>query len=456
MPKYKVSVSKNQKKYTIVLSADSDVLVRKKVHEEWYSILSVEEIDDKKIEWHKFIFEAVDINWNIKKWKVVWMDPFKIYVKLKEWLKYNIKNLYSENNELKSDKEKLDILKHLEWQYELYHSHNTKNKTEKVVKEEKIESKNNLENFYMKKELEETYRLIDFVLIKLKNILDNVNWEDVNLEKKEKIKKLYNWIIKIKKTTNIAKLKEVWELALRKVWEIELLIVEKNKGWNSRKLLSETNSLLKKLGSKEQFIEKKKDLNFFIKNIFWDNFDKKNKTEKKKKRVAIDKQSSSYWKTELLIKKYSIKKKEIKKEIFKKTFFIFSKEKRQDLEILNLKLNIINQNITILNAKLTGKIVSYTKIIKWYKHWIELLLLFFKIINTYLLWFIYFFSIIIWSFFILTKNNLLDISLNIDWVFILIYILFWSFLIFISRWMFSLLINFAIFIFMIILWVVNF
>jgi hypothetical protein len=34
MPKFKISVSKAQKKYTIVINADSDVLARKKVHEE--------------------------------------------------------------------------------------------------------------------------------------------------------------------------------------------------------------------------------------------------------------------------------------------------------------------------------------------------------------------------------------------------------------------------------------
>jgi hypothetical protein len=61
----------------------------------------------------------------------------------------------------------------------------------------------------MKKELEETYRLIDFVLIKIKNILENAIDEDLNLEKKDKLKTLYNSIIKIKKTTNISKLKEI-------------------------------------------------------------------------------------------------------------------------------------------------------------------------------------------------------------------------------------------------------
>jgi hypothetical protein len=34
MPKFKISVSKQQKKYTIVINAVSDVLAKKKVHDE--------------------------------------------------------------------------------------------------------------------------------------------------------------------------------------------------------------------------------------------------------------------------------------------------------------------------------------------------------------------------------------------------------------------------------------
>jgi len=114
VPKYKVSVSKGQKKYSIVLSADSDVLAKKKVHDEWYSILGVQKIDEGKIEWHKFLFEAIDKKWVSKKWKVVAEDPFKVYVKLKEWLWYDVKFLFWEEDSYKSEWEKLDIIKHLE------------------------------------------------------------------------------------------------------------------------------------------------------------------------------------------------------------------------------------------------------------------------------------------------------------------------------------------------------
>jgi len=50
--------------------------------------------------------------------------------------------------------------------------------------------------------------LIDFVLLKLNKLLQN---EKYNLDsvKKEKLKNLYNSLVKIKSSTNIPKLKEV-------------------------------------------------------------------------------------------------------------------------------------------------------------------------------------------------------------------------------------------------------
>jgi len=458
MPKFKISVSKNQKKYSMILNADSDVLARKRVHAEWYSILNVEEINEDKINWHKFIFEAVDKKWNTKKWKVVANDPFKVYVKLKEGLWYEVKFLYSESEKDKSEGIKIDILRNLEEQYKLYNSRKWKKIPELKVKKDNNLKKKNLDNFYLKKELDETYRLIDFVLIKLKHILDNANEKEVSLEKKQKIKNLYNSIIKLKKTTNISKLKIIWEKALKKIWEIELSILEVSKSDKSRKFLKETNKLLKEVGSKEKFIEKDRDINYIVnKFISWiklkiDNLKKRKKENKEK----IDIESSSYWKTKLLIKKYTDKEKELNKEKFKIFFNFLKKWEKEKLNDLNIKLKVVKQNLTILKAKQTWKIVSYTKIIKWYNYFIELLLLLLKLLNTYFISFIYFFSIFILFYFLWEKFNLIDFQLNLNWIFIFIYVIFWSLLIFLSRWIISLSINIAIFMFMIILWVVNF
>jgi len=84
MQNYKLSVSKNWKKYTIVFKADSEKQAREKVHKEWYSILSIETINQKEIIWNTFIFKVRTQNWEIKRWKLAWNDLFKAFVKLKK------------------------------------------------------------------------------------------------------------------------------------------------------------------------------------------------------------------------------------------------------------------------------------------------------------------------------------------------------------------------------------
>ncbi|MBT3853845.1 hypothetical protein HOF65_08055 [bacterium] len=66
-----------------------------------------------------------------------------------------------------------------------------------------------MDNFYLKKELDETYKLIDFVLKKIQNMLDGTTPIEIDDEQKERLKNVFNSIIKLKKSTNISKLKEV-------------------------------------------------------------------------------------------------------------------------------------------------------------------------------------------------------------------------------------------------------
>jgi len=226
-------------------------------------------------------------------------------------------------------------------------------------------------------------RLLDFILIKIKNILEKAEAEDVDKEKKEKLQKLYNSITSLKKSTNVTKLREVWELGLKKIWEIELKILAKYNDDNSKKLLDETNSLLKKIGSKEQFYEKEKTLNFRVKSFF-------------------------------------------------------------------------NDILTILKARKTGKLVSYTKLIKWYNVFVEGIIAFLQLINVYFIFIIYGFSLLFILYIFWIKIWVINFWLNISWIFTIIYVVIWSILIFLSRGLFSLSFNLALFTLLFILWVVNF
>jgi hypothetical protein len=134
-----------------------------------------------------------------------------VYLKLKDGMGYNIIKLYSDLDTEKSDDHKKNILLELGEQYKYFK--NTKKEKLRESKENeknKVVDKNeiNVDNFYLKKELEKTYKLIDFVLLKLSKLLTENKYNLSDL-KKEKLKNLYNSLVKIKLSTNLVKLKKV-------------------------------------------------------------------------------------------------------------------------------------------------------------------------------------------------------------------------------------------------------
>jgi len=59
MPKFKIVASKSNKKYSLILSAESESDAREKIHKEGYSILSIQIADEQEIQGKKFIFEII-------------------------------------------------------------------------------------------------------------------------------------------------------------------------------------------------------------------------------------------------------------------------------------------------------------------------------------------------------------------------------------------------------------
>ncbi len=462
MQKYKITASKSQKKYQFVLSAENEKLAKQRIHKDGYSILSVELFDESNISKNTFIFEA-EKNWEIKRWKVIWDDIFKIYLKLKDWVWYNILKLYSTTDEDKSDKIKWYILKDLEEQYNFYKK-TTKTKEVKEIKEGKNEV--NIDDFYLKKELEETYKLIDFVLLKLINLLESDKY-NIDNHRKEKLKNLYNSLVKIKSSTNISKLKEIWEIILIKVWEIELESLEKHKDKEWEKFLSETNKLLKQIWSEKKFIKESKDISKQIQKIssiikdFFYSFHTKKKSKKVVWLKNKDKISHIYLKNMIFLNKYKQKLRENNIEILKKLYvFILPFWKFSEIkESIIVKRKVIKQNIYLFKAKIEWKVFSYTKTIKGFNFILELIFKFFTYIKDYLFFVVLFYSLLFLIFLNLTYYNILpwlELSLNYNWIFYFLLFILVYFAIYFSRGVYSLFFNFSILFFVFMFWIINF
>lgn len=463
MNKFKISASKGQKKYSLVLTAASENEAKERVHSEWYSILSVIPITDADILWNKFIFTGT-VNGKIKTGTIIWDDIFKIYVKLKDDLGYTLHSLYPEKDKDLSEQEKSKILQWLESGYT--HASRSGKEQVKIIKKDIKWDKNSLDGFYMKKELDETYELIAIVIEKLQGLIVNPK-NNITDEKRRKLTDIYNSIIKIKTSTNIEKLKQVWEAALLKIWDIELRSLETQKNEQSKKLLSETNKLLKQVWSATQFKEKNKDIKYIYSIFKWDLNEKieklkniKKKLFEKSEKQLIDRESYSFLKTLLLLDKYKERLKYNNKDILKNIVsivFPFWKNIEVKEKIL-LKRRVIQQNISLLKAKKAWKIVSYTSVLKWYRKIIEKIISMIRIFDNYIFYVVGSYCVL----FILYINMIYfgytfdGYGFNYTWIFYFIFLLSALILTSISKGLFVLTLNFVILFFILIFWVVNF
>lgn len=450
MQKYKIVASKSQKKYTIILSADSEVQAKEKLHEDGYSILSISKLQNKDIEGGKFLFQ-VEKEWDIKNGIIVWEDIFKVYVKLIEELEYNVISLYPEWDEAHTNAEKKQkIIEQLRRWYDL----------QKKELKEKAKKNESERSFYLKKELDKTSALVEWVIEKFNVIFAKKQEFNIDEETFVKLEIIYEKLLHIKWSTNLVKLKEIWELALTKLAQIELESVEKNKTDESRKYLQHTNELLKELWSNRQFIEHDKDFKrIFIESLlsFKENFSSLSTKKEKKDKNLIDTGSYSFLKTVLLLEKYKEKLSQNSKEIRQHIFLFLNPFSKSEIkEKILLKRNVIKQNISILKAKKTWSISSYTSVKKWYKKTAEII---FKHVSFFSK--IIFFTVNIYTLFfflsLLQKNIWLSyIYFNPQSLssFLLFFILF--FLISVSKNFFILSLNIVFFWFLFIFSMVNF
>ncbi len=449
---FKIVASKDQKRFDLIIQADLEIEARDKIHKDWYTILSIEKVDNLNLLWNKFFF-TVKKEWDIKNWVIYWDDIFKVYLKLRKDFDYEVISLFNEKDKDKTNEEKNEILKKIEEEYYFFTWIKNQKNIQKRNLQEKEENKNILEkDFFLKKELEEINKSTDNILIKIQSFLNNSLFK-LSLEDREKINILYNSIISIKNWRNINKLREINELALVKIWNIELEYLEKTKNEKIWKLLKETNLLLKQLWSKEQIIEKEKDVlyqakKFFSLFNFWKN---KKKTVNEWK---LDKESHSYIKTLVLIKKYKEKRQIVNKKIIKSFFSL--KFNWEELENLRLKKSVINQNISILNAKLKWKIYSYTKITRWYKKIEEKFINLLKSISNQLNVILVFFSIVFFIFISLGFFGFIDLDINLYWISIIIYLIISMIFLCISKGFISFTLYFVFLVFLNIFFIVNF
>ncbi|RAL57916.1 hypothetical protein BLD25_01000 [Candidatus Gracilibacteria bacterium GN02-872] len=455
MPNYKLSVSKDNKRYSIIFKADNEAIARERVHREGYSILGIEELKDQENVGNTFLFEAYK-NGELKYGKIAGDDIFKVYVNLVKNLEYDVVHVYSEKDKGLSTEQKDRIVEELKEEYNLFFQ-KRRDKIDDLrdkIKKEKGEDIN-IDQFYMKKELEDVNKLIVHVLVKLESMILGNSIVKLDLEQKQKLENIYNSIIKLKKSTNISKLREIGERALQKIGKLELEKLEETKDDKNRELLKETNKLLKELGSKDRFIEKDRDFGYQTKQFFdylKSFFVKKKKI--KQENVEIDKESHSYVKNQLYLSKYEEKLRENRIYTTKNFFkLLFNKELR---EMNSLKRSVIKQNIFLLKSRLEGKTISYSFVSKGFLGIFSTINGMIDFLKNNLFYIIFIYIILFLLLLNLTYTFGISFNYNISGVFLFLILLFAYIFISFSKNIFFVILNFALFVFIVILGVINF
>ena len=156
-------------------------------------------------------------------------------------------------------------------------------------------------------------------------------------------------------------MKNVVENALTTIGKVESELIKGGVDNEKQKLLDETNSLLKQIGSSERIENnetKAVDIGKSISNFF-DSFQKKDvsKSEQKKK---VDTNSFIFYKN---LRELDIYKKNLNKVVIDLikalATFKFGLVKR-----LRLKKKLLEQDIQIIDNRIHNRNISYTKIVK--------------------------------------------------------------------------------------------
>jgi hypothetical protein len=353
MPLYQATVAKNNQKVSLTLEQSSKQLAQEYLHNQGYSILSLDEkiwggIDTQKT---KSFFFVVRIAGQDKKWQIHSPDILRAYKKLTEDLSYEVQSIYEDA--LATEEEiAYSTARAKETYLEL------RGRSTGSVPVLKKENGSITGATILEKEVQKYQLLLERIYIKLTDLVAQhsaVFWE----ERAARITLLAQAIKQARQITNITKLKIIGEGALLKIGALELEITGAEHEEDKKNFIAETNILLRSIGSKSR-------INPWISTLSW-----KLQTLKSEifntastELAAIetkDKNSFIYFKNlrELSLYEQGLKALKIEilslftKEILSLTFVKSEKRKK-----LLLKKKLLEQNISILQSRVSGGLFS--------------------------------------------------------------------------------------------------
>ena len=389
---FRAVCSKWNQKLTLSLSASNIDEARALLHGQGYSIMEIQEVssDAQKLSetsaGNFFFFDAV-INGLTKSWKIQSVDVFKAYKKLVDDLGYNITYIYT--TEWMTESQKKMITAKVKDGYMMYKQSMWFDMSEKKIQTEKESDMEEISPQVLK-EIAHYTTIIDSTVEKIQNLFLKYH-NTITPEKKRELEDIENVLVQWKWMSNLWRMKNLVENALTVVGRVESDLIKTGTNGEKKKILDETNSLLKQIGSSsriETHDDASKDIAKSI-TSFFNSFNKKevSKVEQKKK---VDTNSFIFYKNlrELNIYKANLNKVVI--DILKSIIsFDFHQMKR-----LFLKKKLLEQDIQIIDNRIHNKNISYSRIIKGTKYYTDRFLIIFQKIGDIVLYGLFLYAIV--------------------------------------------------------------
>lgn len=367
---FKAVCSKWNQKLTLSLSAGSVEEARSLLHGQGYSIMEITEIQPNQTPVsssstnENFFYFDVYINGQLKSGKIQSYDVFKAYKKLVDDLWYNIQYIYT--TEWMSEDQKKIITAKVKDGYVMYKQSLWIDVNERTLSEKESEMADISPQVL--KELEHYNQIIDSTTEKLQNLILKYH-NTISPEKKIELENIENTLVQSKWWSNLGRIRTIVENALTVVGRIEAELI---KWWHDKekiKLLEETNSLLKQIGSNERIETENDGSQDVMKGIsnFFSNLSKKEESKIEQKTKKIDTNTFIFYKNlrELNIYKANLHK--VAMDIIKSSLsFDFERVKR-----LRLKKRLLEQDIQIIDNRIHNRNISYTKIVKWTRYYTD-------------------------------------------------------------------------------------
>lgn len=382
---YQATCTKWNQKLTLSLQANSLEEARSMLHGQGYSIMDIREFTQTSTDNTNFFYFDANMSGLIKTWKIQSDDIFKAYKKLIEDLGYNIIYIYT--TEGIDEEQKKVITAKVRDGYSMYQQSMWINTLNRKIKTEKEEDLAEISPQILR-EIAHYNDIIDSTVEKIQNLFLKYH-NTLNPDKKATLENLEMNLVQAKWLSNLWRLKNIVEQALTLIGSLETELIQWWMQWEKKKLLEETNKLLKEIGSSERVDTKSED--DIGKKIlqFFEKFQKKQlekPIEEQKKK--IDTNSFVFYRN---LREYNIYKENLratKIKIFKKIFsFQF-----QELKRLFLKKKLLSQNIQIIDNRIHNRNISYTKIVKWAQYYFDLIFLTFEKITDILIYTLFFYT----------------------------------------------------------------